>query len=102
MHISARWSRAPKRLLLLLGALLLALATRLPAQVPTQGNPNQRLPSPDEAREMLQNQPGLVDQLRQKLLQSGLSEDQVRSRLRAAGYPENLLDQYLPGADTTA
>jgi len=92
---------APKRLFLLLGALLLVFATSLPAQVPTQGNP-QQLPSPEEARDMLQNQPGLVEQLRQKLAQSGLSEAQVRSRLRAAGYPDNLLDQYLPGADTTA
>ncbi len=101
MHNSAPRSLAPKRLLLLLGAILLVFATRLPAQVPTQVNPNQ-LPTPDEARRLLQDQPGLVDQLRQKLAQSGLSEDQVRSRLRAAGYPEDLLDQYLPGADTTA
>jgi protein involved in polysaccharide export with SLBB domain len=50
---------------------------------------------------MLQNQPQLVTQLRQRLLQSGLTPDQVRSRLRAAGYPENLLDDYLQGADTT-
>jgi protein involved in polysaccharide export with SLBB domain len=102
MHHSSSRSPAPKRLCLLLGALLFALAGSLWAQVPGQGNPSQRLPTPDEARDMLQNQPGLVEQLRQKLAQSGLSEDQVRSRLRAAGYPENLLDQYLPGADTTA
>lgn len=102
MHNSAPRSSAPKRLCLLLGALLFALASSLWAQVPGQGNPSQRLPTPDEARDMLQDQPGLVEQLRQKLSQSGLSEDQVRSRLRAAGYPENLLDQYLPGADTTA
>jgi protein involved in polysaccharide export with SLBB domain len=50
---------------------------------------------------MLQNQPEIVTQLRQRLLQSGLTPDQVRSRLRAAGYPENLLDEYLAGADTT-
>ena len=101
MHNSAPRSLAPKRLLLLLGAILLVFATRLPAQVPTQVNPNQ-LPTPDQARRLLQNQPDLVEQLRQKLAQSGLSEDQIRARLRAAGYPEDLLDQYLPGADTTA
>ena len=33
--------------------------------------------------------------------QSGLTHDQVRARLRAAGYPENILDQYLSGADTS-
>ena len=43
----------------------------------------------------------LLPQLRQRLLQSGLTPDQVRSRLRAAGYPENMLDEYLTGADTT-
>ncbi|MGH7657697.1 MAG: SLBB domain-containing protein, partial [Gemmatimonadales bacterium] len=31
----------------------------------------------------------------------GLTPDQVRARLRAAGYPEGLLDSYLAGADTT-
>jgi protein involved in polysaccharide export with SLBB domain len=30
-----------------------------------------------------------------------LTEDQIRARLRAAGYPENFLDQYLSGADTS-
>jgi protein involved in polysaccharide export with SLBB domain len=101
MHNSAHRASAPGRLLLLLGAFLLALASGLPAQIPGQA-PGQGIPSPDEARNMLKNQPGLVEQLRQKLAQSGLSQDQVRARLRAAGYPEELLDQYLPGADTTA
>lgn len=70
------------------------------AQVP-QVPPGQQLPTPDQARRALQNQPELVTQLRQRLLESGLTPDQVRSRLRAAGYPENLLDEYLMGADTT-
>ena len=51
---------------------------------------------------MLQNQPELVQQLRQRLAQSGLTPDQVRARLRAAGYPGIMLDDYLQGADTTA
>jgi polysaccharide export outer membrane protein len=72
----------------------------LRAQVP-QVQPGQQLPTPDQARQMLQNQPALVTQLRERLLQSGLTPDQVRSRLRAAGYPENLLDDYLMGADTS-
>jgi protein involved in polysaccharide export with SLBB domain len=43
----------------------------------------------------------VVEQLRRQLLESGLTPDQVRARLRAAGYPENFLDDYLVGADTT-
>ncbi|HEU4682481.1 MAG TPA: SLBB domain-containing protein [Gemmatimonadales bacterium] len=82
-------------------AVLLAVAAtlgahRLSAQVPVQGQP-----TPEQARQMLRNQPEVVRQLRQRLAQSGLTPDQVRSRLRAAGYPETLLDEYLQGADTT-
>ena len=47
---------------------------------------------------MLQTNPALFQQLRQKIMTSGLTPDQVRARLRAEGYPENLLDAYLPGA----
>lgn len=75
-------------------------ASSLSAQVP-QVQPGQPLPTPEQAQQALQNQPQLVAQLRERLLQSGLTPDQVRSRLRAAGYPENLLDDYLMGADTT-
>jgi protein involved in polysaccharide export with SLBB domain len=43
-------------------------------------------------------QRGLGDQLRQRIQQSGLTSDQVRARLRAAGYSDNLIDAYLtPG-----
>ena len=73
---------------------------RLSAQVP-QVPPGQNLPTPDQARDALQNQPQVVERLRQRLLESGLTPDQVRARLRAGGYPENLLDEYLMGADTT-
>src|SRR3954462_14500815 len=76
------------------------LGPRLNAQIP-QGAPGQQLPTPDQAREALQNQPQMVERLRQRLLESGLTPDQVRARLRASGYPENLLDEYLMGADTT-
>src|SRR5947199_1068865 len=78
-------------------AVLLLPSARLSAQVPS----GQQLPSPDQAEELLRTQPQLVEELRQRLTQSGLTPDQVRSRLRAAGYPENMLDQYLQGADTT-
>ena len=55
-------------------------------------------PSPAQAQQMLQNNPALLQQLRQKIMSSGLTPDQVRARLRAEGYPENLLDAYLPGS----
>ncbi len=43
-------------------------------------------------------QRGLGDQIRQRIQQSGLTPDQIRARLRAAGYSENLVDAYLaPG-----
>src|SRR6476661_7572067 len=76
---------------------LVAFAAPVAAQIPS----GQQLPSPEQAQQMLQTQPQLVQQLRQRLAQSGLTPDQIRSRLRAAGYPENLLDQYIQGADTT-
>lgn len=56
----------------------------------------QQKPTTAEAQAMLQN-PALVQQLRQKILSSGLTPEQVRARLKAEGYPENLLDAYLPG-----
>src|SRR6266550_440607 len=63
-------------------------------------------PTTAQAQQMLQNNPALLQQLRQKIMTSGLTPDQVRARLRAEGYPENLLDAYLPGGtgatDTTA
>jgi protein involved in polysaccharide export with SLBB domain len=77
-----------------------AVAPRVLAQVP-QVPPGQQLPTPEQARDALQNQPEVVERLRQRLLESGLTPDQVRARLRAAGYPETLLDEYLMGADTT-
>lgn len=80
-----------------LGIALLALAPSLAAQIPS----GQNLPSPQQAQDVLRNQPALVEQLRQRIGQSGLTPDQVRSRLRAAGYPEGMLDDYLSGADTT-
>ena len=75
------------------------LTPRLSAQIP-QVPPGQQLPTPDQARDALQN-PQVVERLRRKLLESGLTPDQVRARLRASGYPENMLDDYLMGADTT-
>lgn len=84
---------------LLVAALVLAGARSLEAQIPGVP-PGQQLPSPDSARALLQN-PSVVDMLRRQLGTSGLTPDQVRTRLRAAGYPEDMLDDYLAGADTS-
>ncbi|HET7614742.1 MAG TPA: SLBB domain-containing protein [Gemmatimonadaceae bacterium] len=46
---------------------------------------------------MLQSNPAILEQLKQRILSSGLTPEQVRSRLTAEGYPANLLDAYLPG-----
>jgi len=58
----------------------------------------QAMPSAAEAQALLQARPELVQQLRQRIITSGMTADQVRARLRAEGYPENLLDAYLPGS----
>ncbi|MFI5232827.1 MAG: hypothetical protein ACHQSE_09980, partial [Gemmatimonadales bacterium] len=54
------------------------------------------LPTTQQAQQLLQN-PDLVNQLRDRLLASGLTPDQIRARLTAEGYPANMLDAYLPG-----
>ena len=51
------------------------------------------------AEQVLQN-PALLRELKARIMSSGLSPDQVRARLRAEGYPENLLDAYLSGGDS--
>lgn len=76
---------------LALSAVFLLGALDVPAQ-----NPPQR-PTPEQTRAILQARPELVQQLRQRLVSSGLTRDQIRARLRAEGYPEDLLDPYLPG-----
>jgi polysaccharide export outer membrane protein len=84
------------KFLLIAGTVIVVLPLTARAQNPT----------PAQAQQMLQNNPALLQQLRQKIMTSGLTPDQVRARLRAEGYPETLLDAYLPGAtgapDSTA
>ena len=97
-------SRLPFRFLVLSLCLSLAPLSALVGQVPTgQGLPvpGQQLPSPAAAEQLLRSRPDLVQQLRERIGASGLTREQIRSRLRAAGYPETLLDPYLAGADTT-
>jgi len=79
----------PRRVALIgaiVGAALLALAA------PSFG---QQQPTPDEARRLLETRPDLIAQLRREIASSGLTPDQIRARLRAAGYPQDLLDDYL-------
>jgi polysaccharide biosynthesis/export protein len=65
-------------------------------------------PSPAGAAAALRNRPDLAAQLQQRLQASGMTPEQVRARLRAEGYPESMLDAYLPGgggrqaSDTTS
>jgi polysaccharide export outer membrane protein len=69
--------------------------------VAATGEAQQPRPTAEEARAMLQARPELIQQLRQRLVNSGLTREQIRARLRAEGYPENLLDPYLPGETGT-
>jgi polysaccharide export outer membrane protein len=78
------------RSLLVAAFFLVPLA--LAAQVPTTK------PTPEQARILLQTRPDLVERLRQEMMSSGMTPEQIRARLRAEGYPENLLDAYMPGA----
>src|SRR5256885_3164369 len=73
-------------------AVICAVAQPIHAQQPT----GQR-PSAQQARDILQARPELVQQLRQRLVTSGMTREQIHARLRAEGYPEDILDPYLPG-----
>lgn len=59
-------------------------------------------PPPTDAQRMLEQNPALLQQLRSRILSSGLTPEQVRARLRAEGYPETLLDAYLGSGNTGA
>src|SRR5256885_17196355 len=82
-----------KRFLIAAGAAaaLAALPQHARAQVPPGATPQQAL-------QLLQQNPELAALLRQRLQQSGLSAEQVRTQLAANGYPANLLDAYLAAA----
>lgn len=58
-------------------------------------------PTPDQARAALLRRPDLGLQLQGYLARSGLTEDQIRSRLATAGYSPDLFDGYLPGTTPT-
>src|SRR5438067_11236229 len=80
--------RAPRTLLVWC---LLGVAAPAASQVPSPAQASSAL------QQAVQQSPGLPDQIRQRLLQSGLTAEQVRARLSASGYRPNLLDAYLGG-----
>jgi protein involved in polysaccharide export with SLBB domain len=69
-------------------------------------NPPIALPPPSQAQaaleQALQQNPGLATQIRNRLLQSGMTPDQVRARLQASGYAPNLLDAFIGGDTLTS
>jgi polysaccharide biosynthesis/export protein len=81
-----------------------AAALALLALGATPGGAEGQRPTPAQAEALLRTRPELSDELRARLLGSGLSPSQIRSRLQAEGYPSSLLDAYLPGGitDTTS
>ncbi len=52
-------------------------------------------PTPSQVQGAVQNDPQLAARLRGEIARGGLTAEQVRTRLRAAGYPDSLLDAYL-------
>ena len=78
---------------------LLCLLAAAPQGLRSQVPPSQ---APQALKQAVQQNPGLPDIIRQRILQSGLSAEQVRARLAASGYPSNLLDAYLSGTVTGA
>ena len=69
----------------ILSVLLIAITPGIAAQQPSAA----------QVQQALQAQPGLADQVRSRIAQSGLTPDQIRARLSASGYPSTLLDAYL-------
>lgn len=59
----------------------------------------QNPPAPSQAQQALeqalQQDPRVATQIRNRIRQSGMTPDQIRARLQAAGYPPTLLDGYL-------
>lgn len=53
----------------------------------------------------MMQQPGAAARIQQMMQNSGMTPDQIRERLKEQGYPDSLLDAYMPGAagiDSTA
>ncbi len=52
-------------------------------------------PTPEQAQALLRARPDLQNRVRDQIAGSGLTPDQIRARLVAAGYPATLLDSYM-------
>jgi protein involved in polysaccharide export with SLBB domain len=75
------------------------LAAALFAILPASNSRAQVRPSPEQAQQLLQSAtPATIARIQSELKASGLTDDQIRARLQAEGYPSTLLDAYLPGA----
>jgi protein involved in polysaccharide export with SLBB domain len=74
--------------------ILIMLAIGLVALRPSDGLA--QVPSAAEAERLLQENPELV---RQRLVESGLSEAEIRARLGAMGFPSDRLDALMAGED---
>jgi len=59
-------------------------------------------PTAEQVSRTLRERPDVAQDVRQRIVASGMTTDQIRARLTAAGYPANLLDPYLPTADLAA
>lgn len=105
--LSSAWRSRPPQLLRHNSKMKSTQALRLVAAtlvlfVPASTRAQDPRPTPGQARELLAARPDLVQQLRQRIIKSGMTADEVRARLRAEGYPETLLDAYLPGTQVAA
>ena len=82
------------------------LAAQIPGGIPSGLPGGITPPPPGQAAQMLQNavanNPGLANLIQQRISQSGLTPDQIRARLEAAGYSPNLLDAYMSDSATVA
>ncbi len=83
--------------------LALGLAGNLAAQDTLQQLPQRPPNVSDQQIQQAIQQRGLGSLIQERIQESGLTPDQIRARLQAAGYSPDLLDQYLgANADTTA
>jgi protein involved in polysaccharide export with SLBB domain len=73
----------------------IVLATTLTALASFPVHAQDPLSDPRLAQEELQSNPEMQRRLAEAIANSGLSQEQLRSRLRAAGYDESLLDSYM-------
>jgi protein involved in polysaccharide export with SLBB domain len=73
----------------------LFLAALAPLAIVAAPLAGQSRPSPSQAEAALRNNPELLNQLRERVMNSGMTPEQLRARLRAEGYSESLLDDFL-------